>query len=270
MVPKPALISFCCLAAIAAFSIGCGSGSASFRGPGPCTGTFDVVGDWTLTTPTASGPGVIGSSGLAVFVQTNQPTPGDTVTYPAITGACAFSGTATAYITQAAGGGTASDTVSGNVNSTTSISGSITNGGNFSMAPNSPLSGSVTALSGNGFSGAFIGSTQLPLIWNIVLTPSGTGVSMSFSGFGTLASGADCFMSGTFNQEGGNLSTLNVFDISITSLDTGCPIGGTITGLGFESSTDYFGLNGGAPGTYFYAIPSTAAMVLEVFLPSAR
>ena len=264
------LLSVVCLALIATISIACGGGSS--HGPVDCRVTYDVVGDWTLTTQSASGPGVIGSSGLAVFFQTStaQPSPGDTVTFPTITGTCAFSGTATGYATQATGGGTTSDTVSGDVNSVTSISGTISNGGTFSMVPNSPLSGSVAALSGTGWSGGFEGVTQPPLIWNIVLTPTGNNNSMSFNGSGTMADGGTCFMSGTFNQEGGNVANINVFDISITSLDTGCPIGGTVNGLGFESNTDYFGMNGNASGTYFYAIPSTAAMVLEIYQPQVR
>jgi hypothetical protein len=72
-------------------------------------------------------------------------------------------------------------------------------------------------------------------------------------------------VSGTFNQEGGDLSTLNVFDTSITFSGSGCPATGTLTGVGFESSSDYFSMNGKAQGTYFYAASSSSAAVFEIF-----
>jgi len=105
-----------------------------------------------------------------------------------------------------------------------------------------------------------------PIIWNMVFTA--TGNNMSFNGFGAQADGSVCYMSGTFNQEGSGSAALNIFDISITSLDGGCPIGGTTTGVGFESDSDYFGMNGHAPGTYLYAVSSSSAFVLEIFQPS--
>jgi hypothetical protein len=264
--PLALLLSVVCLALIAAITLSCGSSSSHFT-QGCTGGPYNVVGDWTLNLASASGPGVINSAGLAVFFQTTTtvPAPGDTVVLPTITGACSFSGTGTAYGTQASGGGSISNPVSGNVNSATSISGTISGSGAFSIAPNSPLSGSVTALSGNGWLGVFEGATQLPLIWNISLTPTGNNSSMTFTGSGMMSGGATCLMNGTFNQEGGNVANLNVFDITINSPDVGCPIGGTLNGLGFESNSDYFNLNGNAVGTYFYAIPSSTAFVLEVF-----
>ncbi len=258
-----------CLVAVAAAMFGCGSSSSPTTAA--CTGgPYNVVGDWTLTTPSASGPGVINSSGLAVFFQTNTniPAPGDTAVFPSISGACSFSGTATAYGTQASGGDSASNTVSGTVSSSTSISGTISDtssgAANFSITSISPLSGPVTALSGNQWLGEFEGLT-VPVIWNIVFSSTGSGSSMSFNGFGTAPDGSTCNMSGTFTQEGGSGTDLNVFDISVASLDGGCPLGATVTGVGFESSSDYFNLNGNATGTYFYAIPSNSAAVFEIF-----
>jgi len=84
---------------------------------------------------------------------------------------------------------------------------------------------------------------------------------MSFTGVDVDA----CSVVGTFTQEGGNVSNLNVFDVSITYAGSICPATGTITGLGFESSSDYFGITGGATGTYFYAISSSGAAVFEIF-----
>jgi len=250
------LLSLACLALMCALATNCGGSSGS--GGGGCTGgPYDVVGDWTLNVTGSgggSGPGLINSAGLAVFFENSVPLV--TVTLPAITGTCSFTGTATAY---AANGQTATDTVQGNVNSATSISGKISNGNTFSLVPNTPLTGSVTALSGSGWEGELEGETigLLPLTF----TPSGNYQSMSVAG-----TEAGCSVSGTFNQEVG--SSTNVFDVSLTfSGASGCLVG-TVSGLGYEASSDYFGINGGASGTYLYAISSGGAEVMEVYKPA--
>jgi hypothetical protein len=260
-------LSFICLALIAIMAASCGSSSNS-GGSGACTGgPYNVVGDWTLnvsgTGGSSSGPGVINSSGLAVFFQTttSSPAPGDTVVMPAITGTCSFSGTATAYGTPASGDGSATQTVNGHVNSAISISGTLSNGNSFSMTPVTPLTGSVTALSGTGWQGEVEGATQ-PIIWNIAITPTGSNNSMSFTG-----TSAACNITGTFNQEATGGANPNVFDVTVTTIQ-GCPFD-NFTGIGFESSSDYFGMNGGAAGTYFYAVASVnTAVVLEIFSPA--
>jgi hypothetical protein len=89
---------------------------------------------------------------------------------------------------------------------------------------------------------------------------------MGFTGAGPLSGGGTCDINGTFNQEGGNAANLNVFDVSIT-FGAGCPFS-NVTGLGFESSSDYFTMNGSASGTYLYAVPSGSASVLEIFKPA--
>ena len=67
--------------------------------------------------------------------------------------------------------------------------------------------------------------------FNLTFTPTGSGQSMSFTGSNTFG----CDISGTFTQEGTN----NVFDVSMTIAGTvDCPITGSMTGLGFESSSD--------------------------------
>jgi len=76
--------------------------------------------------------------------------------------------------------------------------------------------------------------------------------------------GAGCNVSGTFNQETGN-----VFDVSLTLSGDSCSVS-SITGLGFESSSDYLNVNGGAAGTYLYAVSSSSDLVLEVFKPATR
>ncbi len=254
--------------ALGALIVSCGGSNATNIGPMSCAGpAVDVVGDWTLTFTNGgvpvTGPGVINSSGLAVFFQTTTTVsaPGDTVVLPAISGANCFSGTGVSYGTAASGGGTASDTVQGTVNSTSSITGSITNGNTFSMASASPLTGPVAAPSGSMLAEIEGGATAA--IWQLTFVPSGVGSSMSFSG----TDGQSCSVSGSFNQEGGDLSTLNVFDTSMTFSGT-CPDTGvdTVTGLGFESSSDYFDMNGNNGGTYLYSASSSSALVFEIYL----
>jgi hypothetical protein len=261
-------LSLLCLLAICAMTINCGSSSSSNSGGVQnCSGgPFNVVGDWNITLSggggSVSGPGVINTAGLAVFFQTTNtvPAPGDTAVFPAITGASCFSGTATAYGTPLSGGGSMTDTVTGNVNSATSITGTLSNGSSFIMASGSPLTGSVLPLSGS-YLGEIEGALT-PAIWQLTFTPTGAGSSMSFSG----SDGASCDVSGTFGQEGGNVSNINVFDSSMTFSGT-CPDTGTgtVTGLGSESGTDYFLINGGMAETYLYSASSTSALVFEIF-----
>lgn len=264
-------LSVVCLSLCGMMILSCGNSSKNSITTTTCRTVYNVVGGWTLTAGSSSGPGVIDTSGLAVFFQitTTQPAPGDTLVLPTISGNCSFSGTVTAYGTPASGGGSATDTANGNVNSSTSISVTISNGNTYSLVPNSPLSGPVTALSGPTWVGEFEGAAA-PMTWNVFLTPNGNNNSMTFNGTGTKPDGSLCHMSGTFTQEGGNVANLNVFDTSITSLDGGCPIGGTATGLGFESNSDYFAMNGNAAGTYLYAMSSTGALVFEIFQPQVK
>jgi hypothetical protein len=254
-----------CLLAICAMTINCGGSSSSNNGGQNCSGgPFNVVGDWTLTLSggggSVSGPGVINTAGLAVFFQTTNtvPAPGDTAVFPAIAGASCFSGTATSYGTPGSGGGSASDTVTGTVNSDTSISGTLSNGNSFTMASDSPLSGSVTALSGSYL--AEIEGAATAAIWQLTFTPTGTNADMTFSG----NDGQSCDVSGTFTQETVNIATFNVFDVSITFTGAGCPAASG-SGLGFESSSDYFDINGNAAETYLYSASSNGALVFEIF-----
>ena len=177
---------------------------------------------------------------------------------PTITGSCSFSGSATAYGTPGTGGGSATDSVKGKVNSSTSITGTLSNGNTFSLAPNSPLSGSVAAVSGSML--GEIEGASLAAIWQLNFSPTGTGASMSVSG----TNNNGCNASGTFTQEGSNVTNLNIFDVSITFTGTNCPPS-PLNGVGFESNSDYFQMNGGAPGVYLYAASSSGASVLEVF-----
>jgi len=63
-------------------------------------------------------------------------------------------------------------------------------------------------------------------------------------------------------------SSTNVFDVSLNfSGSEGCLVG-SLSGLGYEASSDYFGLNGNAQGTYLYAVSSGSAEVMEVYKPA--
>jgi hypothetical protein len=178
------------------------------------------------------------------------------VVLPTITGTCSFSGSSTAYATPGTGGGSVTDTVQGKVNSSTSITGTISNGNTFSLARNSALSGSVTALSGSMI-GAIKG-TVVPSNWFVSLSPTGIGASMTVSG----SDNQGCSASGTFNQEGSNVANLNVFDVSINFTGSNCPLT-ALNGLGFESNSDYLGVGGGS-GIDLYAVSSSGASVFEI------
>ena len=59
-----------------------------------------------------------------------------------------------------------------------------------------------------------------------------------------------CDINGTFTQEGSVASNLNVFDVSITyTQEAGCPESGS--GVGFESSVDYFNVQRRPTGPLF-------------------
>jgi hypothetical protein len=270
-------LSFVCLALVGALTISCSSSGAK-----PCTGgPYSMVGDWKITTSSTAGSvtgyGAIDSAGLALFFDNVLPnTSGDTLQLPVLTGACAFSGNITSY---AEPGGPNSSTpevtdtmtgnVTGNATSATSITGSFSGtggSGTVSAASFSPLP-SVAAIAG-AKTGVII---QGPLNGGPVLLP------VTFSGGGsanvmimnfTTTNLAGCEASGTFTEVGSSdeLETLNVFDVSITLMPT-CPVTGTFTGIGFESSTDYFGLNGGNADTYLYAdiLDGTNTFVIEFY-----
>jgi hypothetical protein len=254
-------------------TFGCGSSSSA-----KCTGgPYDVVGNWqsTFTAGDSSlaGYGVINSAGLALFFDNSAIgfQTGDTLELPSITGStCAFSGDLTIYAepgsVQAGSATFITDTANGSITSTTAISGSFTGttAGKFSAAPFSPLSGAPTALTG-----AMTAESQGTINGNAILlslsfSSAGSGASMSFTG----SDGNTCNITGTFTQEG----TANVFDVSATFTGASCAITGTQTGLGFESTTDYFTMNGDATVTYLYAdlLATGSPFVLEIFPPSVR
>jgi len=260
------------LAAWCAMTVACGSSGNKTTS---CTGgPYNVVGDWEITvTSTGSqvtGYGAIDSTGLALFFD-NSPTTGtgDTLQMPTITGACSFSGNIVDYEEPGGPftGQTVSDTATGNVTSATAISGSFNgtgNSGTFTASPFSPLTGSLAAVTGTKTGIAEGTLNNQSVLLPSTFTASGTGASMSFT---TGDTNLNCTTSGTFTQVG----TANVFDVSITFTSTGaggCPVTGTLNGIGFESSSDYFGLNGHGADTYLYAdvqASTNTYVVIEFF-----
>jgi len=259
------LLAFICLGLLAATIISCGSTSGGKN----CTGgPYNVAGNWQITVNpdgvgSVSGWGAIDPSGLAVFFEAT----GDTVELPTITGACYFSGNMTAYAepgSVTAGGTTVvTDPAEGNVNSSTAITGKFTGkspnpSGSFSISSFSPLSPAATA-----FTGAMTGVSKdlaAAVLLEVTFAQIGSGSSMSFSSTNL----SSCAVTGTFTQAG----TSNVFDVAMnfTGSGPGCPASGSVTGIGFESNTDYLGLSNGASGPHLYADlvqPSSSAFVIE-------
>jgi hypothetical protein len=259
------------LAAWCALTVACGSSSKSTSCSG---GPYNVVGNWQVSvqsgTQPVTGYGAIDSAGLALFFDNSASTgnTGDTLQLPTITGSCAFSGNITDYEKPGgpSSGQSTADSAQGNVTSATALNGTFSSSsgsGTFTAATFSPLTGSVSAVTGSKtgiVQGTINGqSILLPLTFSA----SGTGDSMSF----TSSIAQNCNVAGTFTQVG----TANVFDVSITFTSTGgigCALPGTFTGIGFESNSDYFSINGNNPAdTYLYAdiLASSNTFVMEIF-----
>jgi hypothetical protein len=242
------LFSSAVLALLCAITSSCGGSSSSGGGNG---GPFDVKGNWQASfSPdfgnTGSASGVISSSGLGAFFDGS----GDIVQLPTVTGASSFSGNLTTYAVNgtffSGGGVTLTDTAQGSVNSASSITGSFTGtpSGTFSLAPFSPSGGTVVPITGamNGRITGFVDA----LTFNFSSNGSFTGVDGSNPG---------CNVNGTLTQEG----TSNVFDVTY-NLGPGNCFSATLTGVAFESKTDYFNVNGGVDSTYLYMIMLTSTL----------
>jgi hypothetical protein len=259
------------LAAWCAVTIACGSSNKSTS----CTGgPYNVVGDWQVSVQSGSqsvtGYGAIDSAGLALFFDNSASTgnSGDTLELPTVTGSCAFSGNITDYEEPGglSSGQSTTDSVQGNVTSATALNGTFTgsNGsGTFTAATFSPLTGSVSAVTGSK-TGVVQGTVNSQsVLLPLTFSATGTGDSMSF----TSSISQNCNAAGTFTQVG----TANVFDVSITFTSTGgigCALPGTFTGIGFESNSDYFNINGNNPAdTYLNAdiLASSNTFVMEIF-----
>jgi len=249
-------LSIVSLGLIGAFFLGCGSSS---KAPNTaCTGgPYDVVGDWQITvsatgTAAVTGYGAIDSAGLALFFDSS----GDTLQLPALTGACSYTGSIIAYPEPNSGFSTVTDSITGNVTSASAITGTFsgTSSGTISAATFLPLTGSVAPLSGPMIA-ELEGGTD---ILTVTMTPA-TGNNMTFTGSDTFG----CTVSGSFTQ----VASSNVFDVSYTYSGGDSCAASTSTGIGFESSSDYFGFDGDAATTYFYAdiLATSGPFVLEFF-----
>jgi hypothetical protein len=263
------LLSFVSLVLIGAMTISCGSSSNSNNKT--CTGgPYKVVGPWQLSATNPSGSltafGAIDSAGLALFFDNSLTTgSGDTLQLPSITGACSFSGSLTAFPEPGgpSSGQVVTDSAQGNVTPSSSITGTFSGNasGTFSATPISPID-AVTTVTGQ-MGGEVQGSLNgVPLLFSLNFTQSGSNNSAAFTT--AVVGERDCSVAGTFTEQG----TSNVFDVSITFTGTQCGIAaGTLTGIGFESSSDYFNFTGGATGTYLYAdiLASSNTFVMEFF-----
>ncbi len=270
------LSSLLSLALIAAITLSCGNSSSSTNTA--CTGgPYNVVGNWQVSLTSSGGSdtlyGAIDSAGLALAFDNNsvQQSTGDTIQLPTITGACSFSGTVNAYAEPTPVAQTPlSLTASGNVTSATSITGSYSGSatGTFTAASFKPLTGSVSALSGTVTGEGEGAPNGMPVLYPFTFTPTAVGTNSNMSFTTSLALSPTCTVSGTFTQ----VTTANVFDVSITFAGTTCALTGTFTGLGFESSTDYFGFTttGTAVGPFLYAdiLASSNTFVMEFWVPA--
>lgn len=258
------LLPLVALLLIGAMTVSCSSSSSSTTVNPNCTGgPYDIVGNWQITvTPSGvtpvTGYGAIDTAGLAVFFDTAASTgnTGATLQLPALTGTCYFTGNIVSSPLPSSEAPTVTDTLQGNVVSATSITGTFSgvSSGTVAATPLTPLSDSPTALTG-ALKGLPQGITDTLSLTFSATTP---GVSMNFTGVDTNG----CNITGSFIQVG----TSNVFDVTYTAsgADPSCIAS---TGIGFESNTDYFNVNGGAAGTYLYAdiMASTGPYVIEIY-----
>lgn len=268
-------ICFASLVLLGVATISCGGSSASSARKIPCTGgPYNVVGVWGLEVNGSQGylPGVINSAGLAIFFEDTlgDPKSGSEVVMPSITGACSFSENLTYYVTRAVlgGGEIYSDPVQGTVQSDPAIDGTISETGGSESFVALPLSGPIAPTALNSSMTAVDVSSPVacltPGCLQVQVVASGTGNSANMTLSGT--DGSNCDVTGTFKQEGSNAANLNVFDVSFTFTGTSCQVTGTITGLGFESTADYFGYTPFPPtGTFLYVMSSNSADVFEIY-----
>jgi len=198
--------------------------------------------------------GTINSAGAAVFFDSLA----DIVVAPAITGTCSFSGTLTAYESVENGGPqTVPSTVTGNVTATM-ISGSDTVNGVTTTITLSPVTGSVSALSG-----ITVADVEGQVVDSLLLTLGGTASSITFTG----TDAAGCTFNGTFTEEG----AANIYDVTFNVAGTGCTAS-SYTGFGFESSSDLLTADNNATGTYLYGTltSSTNPFVVEIIPSGGR
>ncbi len=235
---------------VAALLVGCGGGgggsSSSSTGNNPVT--YDIQDTWSgvysITGGSANVPvtAVIAQSGYGFFYDSS----GVVYVLPTLDGGPILSGTLTAYApagtTFPNGQATEQFKVTGSV-SNLSISGSFSgNGetGSFSLATFKSFSGTPSVMPGQ-WQGYYVGTGS-----------SAVDITMSANGSFTGSDAYGCTITGTLTE----IQSTNLFHISADSSGAGCA--GQLSGLAFESASDYFNLFGGAAGTYYYAGASNA------------
>jgi hypothetical protein len=263
-------ICFASLLLIAVMTISCGSSSSATK-PTCTGGPYDVAGVWSADLYISGvypvKAGVISQSGLALFFDNA----GDENIMTGITGACSFSDNLIldiGLVNFGVGGNSYSFPVQGNVQPGPVITGTVSDPSgpqSFVYTPFQPFT--PTAL--NSSMSVVDESSPIACLTTycvqVQVVPSGTGNSADMTLSGT--DGFNCYVSGTFTQEGSNAANLNVFDVSLTFTGTGCQVAGTITGLGFESPADYFSFSDYPSGTFLYAMSANSANVFE-FCPT--
>lgn len=245
---------------LASLIISCGGTSNSMVSVKPgCTGQLNVVGDWqgSLFSGNHIGgnvAGTIDSSGNAVFFDNLA----DILVMNPITGTCSFSATATVYSSIENGIRVTSSTATGNVNSATSISGTLS-GNPMTLSAYNPMgTGSPQPISGSTIA-VIEGQRQDQLL----LALSSSNGNINFSG--TDVNG--CSFSGGFAPAGAS----DLYVATLVVFGSGC-VQAQILGPGFESDSDLLGVNGNATGTYLYGvlfININTPFVMEIVPPTA-
>ena len=237
----------------AALLVGCNGSNSSSGSTSSSTGndpvTFLIQGTWNGSYSISGGPAnvavtsVIAQSGYGFFYDSS----GYVYVLPTLNGGPFMSGTLTAYApagtTFTNGQTTEQFTVTGTV-SNMNISGSFTgNGetGSFTLTRYTPFSGTPSIVAGQ-WQGYYAGTNAAAV--DITMNANG-----SFSG----SDANGCTITGTLTQ----IQSSNLFQVSADSSGAGCA--GQLSGLAFESSSDYFNLFGGAAGTYYYVGASNAS-----------
>lgn len=241
---------------LALTACGGGGGSSSGSGSGGNPTTAAVEGIWTGSYSitggsTSSVTGAIAQSGYGFFYDSN----GFLYTLPMLTGSTTFSGTLTGYAPAGQTFQNGQTTVSFNVTGTasgqggagTSIQGTFSTtgeSGSFTLAPYAPFTGtaSLAGLAGQ-WNGFYVGTGST----SVTITINSSGTFTGNDGYG-------CTISGTLTQV---QTGMNLYSVAATSSGQAVCVG-SLSGLGYESSTDAGGLFGGAAGTYFYVGASNA------------
>jgi hypothetical protein len=221
-----------------------GSGSSSMGDPV----TYDIQSTWSGSYSISGEPAdvpvtaVIAQSGYGFFYDSN----GDVYVLPTLDGGPILSGTLTAYAPKGTtfpdGKATEQFQVTGSVSNTT-ISGTFSgNGetGSFSLATFTSFTGTPSIIAGQ-WQGYYVGTTS-----------SAVDITMNTNGSFTGSDADGCTISGSLTE----IQSTNIFQVSVNSVGAGCA--GQLSGLAFESSSDYNNLFGGAMGTYYYVGASNA------------